>query len=123
MEDTYADKKSGGAFEKSRIPELAKLSLENENFSGNSTSLKWWNPNVRATWTMGALFAQTSGLPLNLPIRGDLMSTQSEFSSGCNQSWRYLRRERIQTVLLMGSEAEFAGRDLYYKQHGKLYDL
>ena len=37
MEDTYADKKSGGAFEKSRIPELAKLSLENENNTGNRT--------------------------------------------------------------------------------------
>ncbi len=82
MEDTYADKKSGGAFEKSRIPELAKLSLENENFSGNSTALNGGIPMYGATWTMGALFAQTSGLPLNLPIRGDLMSTQSEFLPG-----------------------------------------
>lgn len=124
MEDTYADKKSGGAFEKSRIPELAKLSLENENFSGNSTALNGGIPMYGATWTMGALFAQTSGLPLNLPIRGDLMSTQSEFLPGVINLGDILEENGYKQYFLMGSEAEFAGRDLYYKQHGNytIYD-
>ena len=71
-----------------------------------------------ATWTMGALFAQTSGLPLNLPIRGDLMSTQSEFLPGVINLGDILEENGYKQYFLMGSEAEFAGRDLYYKQHG-----
>ena len=33
MEMTYADKENGGGFEENCIPELTKLSEENENFS------------------------------------------------------------------------------------------
>ena len=37
METTYADQANGGAFDKNVIPELTKLALENEDFSGENS--------------------------------------------------------------------------------------
>lgn len=39
MENTYADKASGGDFDTNVIPELTEISMENENFSGDSKTL------------------------------------------------------------------------------------
>ena len=62
MEMTYADQKSGGAFEQNVIPELTKLAKEGEDFSGDSAQINGAISLPGSTWTIGALFAQTSGL-------------------------------------------------------------
>ena len=118
MEDTYADKKSGGAFEKSRIPELAKLSLENENFSGNSTALNGGIPMYGATWTMGAMFGQTSGLPRNISIDGNAMDIQEKFFPEIITIGDILESAGYTQTLMMGSDATFGGRRNYFSQHG-----
>ena len=124
MENTYADKASGGDFDTNVIPELTEISMENENFSGDSKTLNGGVPMYGSTWTMGALFAQSSALPLNLPIRGDLMSTQKEFLPGVTVLGDILEDAGYRQYFLMGSDAAFAGRDLYYTKHGnyELYD-
>ena len=52
------------------------------------------------------------------------MSTQSEFLPGVINLGDILEENGYKQYFLMGSEAEFAGRDLYYKQHGNytIYD-
>ena len=60
MEVTYADEAAGGAFETNLIPELTELSKKNENFSGDSDELNGGIPMPGTTWTMGAMFGQTS---------------------------------------------------------------
>lgn len=79
METTYADQQSGGAFEENVIPELTRLSLENENFSGEESILNGGYALTGTTWTVGAMFGQTSALPLLIPIEKNSMDTQENF--------------------------------------------
>ena len=118
MENTFADRESGGAFEKNCIPELTKLSLENENFSGNSGILNGGIPMSGTTWTMGAMFGTTSGLPLKTSIGSNAMSTQAHFFPGIRTLGDILEDEGYSQTLLIGSEAKFGGRELYFREHG-----
>ena len=81
VETTYADKNNGGAFEENVIPELTQIAQENEDFSGKSTELNGGYSMPGTTWTMGAMFAHTSGLPLSISIDGNNMDTQDSFLS------------------------------------------
>lgn len=80
MEMTYADKENGGAFKQNVIPELTQLAQDNEDFSGKSNKLNGGYSMPGTTWTMGAMFGQTSGLPLNTSIDANGMDTQDSFS-------------------------------------------
>ena len=122
MENTYSDQANGGAFDANCIPELTQLSLENENFAGAEGGLNGGIPLKGATWTIGAMFAQTSGLPLNIPIDKNAMSTQSEFFPGVTSLGNILGDNGYKQTLLIGSDAAFGGRDLYFQGHGN-YDI
>ena len=117
-ENTFADESVGGAFEENVIPELTQLSLENENFSGDNTTLNGGVPMSGATWTIGAMFAQTSGLPLQISIDKNAMSSQSEFFPGATTLGDILEDNGYKQVLLLGSDAAFGGRELYFTSHG-----
>lgn len=122
METTYADRQSGGAFEENVIPELTKLAQDNEDFSGESEMLNGAYATTGATWTMGAMFAQTSGLPLNVSIDGNNMDTQEHFFPGIITMGDILEEEGYSQTLLIGSDATFGGRRLYFTEHGN-YDI
>lgn len=118
METTYSDKASGGAFDKGCIPELTTLAQENEDFSGDDKEINGATPMSGATWTMGAMFAQTSGLPLNIPIQGLNMDTQETFFPDLVTLGDILAGEGYSQTLMIGSDATFAGRKLYFTEHG-----
>lgn len=118
MENTYSDEASGGAFPENCIPELTQISMENENFSGSEGGLNGGIPLKGSTWTIGAMFAQTSGLPLNLPIDKNAMSTQNDFFPGVTALGDILKNNGYAQTLCIGSDAAFGGRDLYFKGHG-----
>ena len=122
MEMTYADKENGGAFKQNVIPELTQLAQENEDFSGKSNKLNGGYSMPGTTWTMGAMFGQTSGLPLNTSIDGNGMDTQDTFFPGITTLGDILQNEGYSQTLLIGSEATFGGRKLYFKDHGQ-YDI
>ena len=122
METTYADKKSGGAFEKNVIPELTVLAQENEDFSGESEELNGGYSMPGTTWTMGAMFAQTAGLPLSTSLNGNDMDTQDTFFSGVMTLGDVLEQAGYSQTLLIGSDATFGGRRLYFSEHGN-YDF
>ena len=82
VETTYADTENGGAFEENYIPHLTEMAQEYEDFSGSSTDLNGGHSMPYTTWTAGALFGQTSGLPLSIPIDGNSMDTQDSFFPG-----------------------------------------
>ena len=117
-ENTFADKSVGGAFDQNVIPELTQLSLENENFSGGNTELNGGVPMTGATWTIGAMCAQTSGLPLTIQIDQNAMSSQSNFYPGATTIGDILEDAGYNQTLLLGSDATFGGRELYFTQHG-----
>lgn len=122
MEMTYADKKDGGAFKQNVIPELTQLAQENEDFSGKSSKLNGGYSMPGTTWTMGAMFGQTSGLPLDVSIDGNSMYTQSSFFPGITTIGDILQKEGYSQTLLLGSDAKFGGRELYFTDHGN-YDI
>ena len=80
METTYSDVDDGGAFDENVIPELTEIAQTNEDFSGADPKLNGGYSLAGTTWTMGAMFAQTSGLPLNISISANDMDTQDSFS-------------------------------------------
>ena len=62
-------KENGGLFNKSRIPELETLALENDNFS-NTDKLGGGKNLTVSSFTMASLVASSSGTPLDIKIFG-----------------------------------------------------
>ncbi len=122
METTYADTENGGAFEENVIPELTKLAQENEDFSGEEDKLNGGYSMPGTTWTIGAMFAHTSGLPLSISIDGNNMDTQDSFFPSAITLGDVLEREGYSQTLMIGSDATFGGRRLYFTEHGN-YDI
>lgn len=122
METTYMDIASGGAFAQNVIPELTELAEENEDFSGDQSGMNGAYALPGSTWTMGAMFAQTSGLPLNITIGGNNMDTQESFFPGIVTMGDILSDAGYSQTLLIGSDAVFGGRELYFTDHGN-YDI
>ena len=104
METTYSDVDDGGAFD--------------EDFSGADPKLNGGYSLAGTTWTMGAMFAQTSGLPLNISISANDMDTQDSFFPGVTTLGDILSDAGYTQTLLIGSEAQFGGRKLYFQEHG-----
>lgn len=118
MEITYSDLDSGGAFNENFIPELTKLANTYEDFSGSSTQINGAYSLTGSTWTIAAMFSQSSGLPLLIPIDDNSMSTQDSFLPAITDLGDVLEYAGYNQVLLLGSDANFAGRALLYSQHG-----
>ena len=118
METTYSDVDDGGAFDENMIPELTEIAQTNEDFSGADPKLNGGYSLAGTTWTMGAMFAQTSGLPLNISISANDMDTQDSFFPGVTTLGDILSDAGYTQTLLIGSEAQFGGRKLYFQEHG-----
>mgnify|MGYP002309995607 FL=1 len=118
METTYSDVDDGGAFDENVIPELTEFAQTNEDFSGADPKLNGGYSLAGTTWTMGAMFAQTSGLPLNISISANDMDTQDSFFPGVTTLGDILSDAGYTQTLLIGSEAQFGGRKLYFQEHG-----
>lgn len=118
MEMTSTSQKNGGNFKQDLIPELTALSKKYENFSGKSDQLDGAYSMPGATWTMGGLFAQTSGLPLQTAIGQNAMYSQSLFFPKLTTLGNILDREGYNQMFMLGSNCTFAGREAYFKTHG-----
>lgn len=118
METTYSDVDDGGAFDENVIPELTEIAQTNEDFSGADPKLNGGYSLAGTTWTMGAMFAQTSGLTLNISISANDMDTQDSFFPGVTTLGDILSDAGYTQTLLIGSEAQFGGRKLYFQEHG-----
>ena len=117
-ETTYSGVDDGGAFDENVIPELTEIAQTNEDFSGADPKLNGGYSLAGTTWTMGAMFAQTSGLPLNISISANDMDTQDSFFPGVTTLGDILSDAGYTQTLLIGSEAQFGGRKLYFQEHG-----
>lgn len=124
MEVTYADEEHGGAYEVNYIPELTKLAIENEDFSGSEDAgLNGGYSMPGTTWTVAAMFAHTSGLPLDtIDIGSNDMDTQDDFYDSVITLGDILEQEGYSRSLMIGSDAVFGGRKLMFMHHGD-YDI
>lgn len=123
MESSYASKDNGGIERNDLIPNLTRLGLkEGINFS-NSDKLGGAMQIPGANQTAGAMVAQTSGAPLKSNIEemdvnqyGD--NVDGNFFPGVYSLGQVLQKENYNQMLMIGSKAEFAGRQKYFEQHG-----
>lgn len=117
METTYYSKEDGGLAEKDLIPEISKLAKENLNFS-STHQLGGAYTLYGTTWTVGAMSAQTAGVPLKMSIDENALSEYSVFLSGAHSIGEILGDNGYHNFLLLGSDAVFGGRKNLFEQHG-----
>ena len=124
METTFADISNGGGFTENYIPNLTELSEENENFQDESKTLNGGIALPGTNWTSAALFAQTCGLPLVLPIEENQVNNSDEFFPMITTMGDILEDQGYTNVVELGSSADFAGVRAYYTKHGnyKIHD-
>lgn len=118
METTYADKENGGAYDTNYIPELTELAQDNEDFSGDSDLLNGSYTMPSTTWTVAAMFAHSSGLPLSIPVEQNSMNQQESFLPGVVTIGNILEEAGYNQTLLIGSDATFGGRRQMFTAHG-----
>lgn len=117
METTYYSKDDGGMSEQDLIPEISKLAKQNLNFSDTNQLGGAYTP-YGATWTIGAITAQTAGLPLKLSIGRNSLSEYSTFLGGAYTIGEVLENNGYHNFFLVGSDATFGGRRNLFTQHG-----
>lgn len=117
MEAEFVSKEEGGLLEHNVIPELAQLALDNQSFSGGDGINGGFSP-AGTRWTMGGLFAQSSGLPLMIGSEGLAMETQNSFFPIVTTLGDILEDNGYRNVFLCGSNALFGGRKLFFQSHG-----
>lgn len=115
---TFMDEAHGGAFPDNLLPEMTALSKEGEDFSGAGESRNGGIALPGATWTMGAIFAQSTGLPLKISIEQNSMDSQKSFFPSVTAIQDILKEEGYTQKFLLGSVGYFGGRELYMKDHG-----
>lgn len=116
MENTYFAKDQGGVQEVDLAPELYSLAESNVNFS-NSDKIGGAFQTAATGWTVAGMVAQTSGLPLKLPFDSNTYSYDT-YLPGVKDLGDILNENGYKQVLLLGSDAAFAGRKTYFQEHG-----
>ena len=124
MESSYTDIENGGIMEENLIPNLTKLYKKNISFSNNEKLGGALNM-TGSTWTIGAMVAQTSGVPLKLPIDGNSYGKNQAFLKGITTLGNILKENGYNQYIIMGSDSNFAGRKGYFEQHGnyEIFDV
>jgi len=120
MENTYMSEDLGGAQQTDLIPELSALAKEHTSFS-NHLKLGGALPLSNTQWTIGAMVAQHTGLPLKLPMGDDYNNDYGEYKSflpGAVSLGDILEKEGYQQMIMIGSEIYFGGRKEFFTQHG-----
>ncbi len=117
METTYAATCDGGAQRINYIPNLTRLAAENLSFSDKKALGGFLSP-PGTTWTMGALFASSTGLPFAFPVDGNSMNEREYFAAGVTALGDILADHGYRQMFLCGSDGTFAGRKTFFEQHG-----
>ena len=120
MENTYMSADVGGALDRNVMPELTALVQDEGNINFSHTGgIGGFHNMTGASWTIGALVAHTSGIPLKVPIGVDRNEYgQDSFLPGVNTITNVLQEAGYYQTLMVGSDANFGGRKPYFEQHG-----
>ena len=117
LENTYGETEAGGPIYENFISELTQLAAENVNFS-NDDGLGGALSFSGTTWTAAAMVTQTSGINVQVPLDAEYFGGENGFMPGVVSLGEILQREGYRQTLLVGSDAEFGGRDAYFTEHG-----
>ena len=128
METSFLSTEQGGAMETNLIPELYELALDNINFSHNE-DVGGLVEVPGASWTVGAMVAQSAGVPLITPP--DVSDWQNGYGKdgvflpGLTSINNILSEAGYYQTLMVGSNAAFGGRKTYFATHDvdHIYDI
>ena len=109
--------KNGGNYKDSIMPNMEKIALDNLNFS-DTEKLGGAKYNEGSSWTAAAMISTTSGVPFQIPLGTNIFNEKLNRLDGVYSLGDVLEDNGYSNYLLMGSKSSFAGRDLYYKEHG-----
>ena len=120
MENTYMGEATGGALQCDVMPELTALAGDEANINFSHTDgIGGFRNMTGASWTIGAMVAHTSGIPLKVPIGVDRNEYgQDSFLPGVHTLTNVLHENGYYQALMVGSDANFGGRKPYFEQHG-----
>ena len=116
-ENSYASRSDGGQFKDNYIPELTDLAEQNINFS-NTKGLGGALSYDGTTWTAAGLVSATSGVTVKIPVMTGAYDRINGYMHGVYTLGDILNKNGYNQEIIMGSDSEFANRDLYFKQHG-----
>ncbi|SOC40038.1 LTA synthase family protein [Ureibacillus acetophenoni] len=117
MENALVNERNGGGWSYTVIPELERLARDNINFS-HSDQIGGAYPISNTVWTIAAMVATSSGLPLKIPIERNSYTTSENFLKGAYTLGDVLKKEGYNQKLMVGSDAQFGGRTNYFTNHG-----
>jgi phosphoglycerol transferase len=122
MESSLFSKDNGGAFDKSIIPELESIALNNINFS-NTNLLGGAYTLTSTSFTISSITASTTGTPVNIKLF-DGYTKEKPFMKNVKSLGNILSDNGYNLELIQGSEKEFGALDLYSIDNGnyKIFD-
>lgn len=105
------------------IPNIEELSNNNVSFS-NDEEFGGFQHLRGLTWTVASLVGQTSGVPLNVPMKRNKYGKNGHFLPGIKTFGEILNENGYENYFVMGSDANFGGRETYFTTHGDytIYD-
>ena len=118
MENTFSDTDAGDPITEDYIPELTALARQNTSFS-HMDGMGGPLPYAGTTWTAAALVAQTAGVPIKTPLFEDGFGEENKYLPGATTLGDILDDAGYRQVFLLGSNAEFADKELYFTGHGE----
>jgi len=118
LETTYASAEDGGFQSVNYMPNLTRLAEENVSFSNTEHSLGGFYSSYGSTWTMAALYSTSSGVHFALPLSDSDLSSVNTYASGLTTIGDVLKERGYQNEFLCGSDANFANRGKFFRQHG-----
>lgn len=122
-ETTYLSKDLGGALDDNLIEDMATVAENGINFS-NTDKLGGFQQLPGTGWTIAAIVAQSSGVPLDIPVDTNLSLSGVNYLPGAYGIGQVLEKEGYNQEFLIGSDKTFASRNLWFEQHGNytIYD-
>jgi len=122
METSYMSETEGGALPENVMPELTRLAKENINFSQNDGIGGFLTPSGTG-WTVAGMVSQTSGVPLkgSVGALGNNEYGTEEFMPGVVSLSDILSQNGYKQALMVGSDASYANRRVYFAQHNTDY--
>lgn len=124
IETTYVDEAHGGAFSENVIPELTDLANIYDDFSKDELSINGAYSLWGTSYTMGGIFAQSTGLPLVSQVNSNLYGGQQQFFPEIVSLGDILNFKGYNNVFMCGSDSRFAAKSVYFLTHGysKVFD-
>ena len=124
MESTFASEAQGGKQSVNHIPQLTELAHTHVHFS-DTERLGGAHNTAGTGWTMGAVYAMSSGVPFAFPMGPYLRQLDRRYAGGLITLGDILHEKGYRQEFMCGSDAAFGARKAFFEQHGayEIFDL